>query len=275
MRLRAGCELVFEVETETPIVTMLRAQRCPSQRVWRESLRTSPQLPLKEYRDVFGNGCQRLTVPRGELRLAVETVAEVAADVEAEHDAARVPVARLPDATLQFTLPSRYCPSDKLADLARKITTGETSGYGEVRAICDYVYGALDYRYGVSNASTGAEQTLEAGAGVCRDFVHVAVALCRSIDIPARVAVGYLHGLRPMDLHAWFEAYVGDRWYTFDPTEDELLGGRILLAHGRDAADVAFVTDYGELKLKTMKVSVDQLADAACSGPYLLAGAAE
>lgn len=265
MRLRAGCELVFEVEKETPLITMLRAQRTATQRILHESLRIAPHLDVHEYVDVFGNRCQRMTALPGELRCRVETLAEVAADIPVVDltQPSRVPVPQLPDTALQFTLPSRYCPSDKLTRLGRELTRGASAGYGEVTALCAFVHDKLEYRYGVSNGSTCAEETLRAGAGVCRDFAHLGIALCRSIDIPARIAVGYLHQLEPMDLHAWFEAYVAGRWQTFDPTEETLRGGRIVLAHGRDAADVAFMTDYGDISLKTMSVTVQEAAQAA------------
>lgn len=265
MHLQAVCELAFEVHDETPLVAMLRARRAPGQRVLRERLRIGPELVVREYQDVFGNRCQRLTAPPGPLSLVVETLAEVRPAVEAERDAARVPVSRLPDEALQFTLPSRYCPSDKLTERARAIVAeragSQATGQAEVHAIRDYVHDTLAYRYGVSTASTDAEETLRAGAGVCRDFAHVAIALCRSIDIPARMVVGYLQDLAPMDLHAWFEAYVGGRWQTFDASEDTLEGGRIVLAYGRDAADVAFLTDYGSLQLKTMRVAVEKVSE--------------
>ena len=261
MRLRAGCELVFEVERETPLVMMLRARPGAAQQVLEESLIVGPKAdPVTEFTDVFGNRCDRLVAARGELAVRSEIVADVLSEVEVDARAPRAPVARLPHAALHYTLPSRYCPSDKMQGLALEITRDAEPGYQEVCAIRDYVRSQIDYRYGVSDSSTDALDTLQAGAGVCRDFAHVAVALCRSIDIPARMVVGYLHGREPMDLHAWFEAYVGSRWYTFDASEESLRGGRVVVAHGRDAADVAFVTDYGALKLRSMRVSVNELA---------------
>ena len=259
MRLNAGCELVLEAAEETPLVTMLRPRR--GQRLLDDRFVLSTQLPLTQYFDAFGNLCQRLTVPKGELLIRALTRAEVEPEVVVNRLAPRTPVARVPDSALQFTLPSRYCPSDKMMALAKQLAPRSLSGYEQVQAIRDHVYDSLEYRYGVSNGSTDAIETLAHGAGVCRDFAHVAIALCRAIDIPARMAVGYLHGLTPMDLHAWFEAYVGDRWYTFDATEDTLQGGRIVVAYGRDAADVAFMTDFGSLQLRTMKVWTERIAE--------------
>lgn len=270
MRLNAGCELVLEALEETPLVTMLRPRR--GQRLLDDRFVLSRALPYTQYFDAFGNLCQRLTVPRGELSIRVLSRAEVEPEVAVNRHAPRAHVARLPDSALQFTLPSRYCPSDKLAVQAKAIAPRSLSGYEQVQAIRDYVYKQLEYRYGVSSASTDALETLAHGAGVCRDFAHVAIALCRAIDIPARMAVGYLHGLTPMDLHAWFEAYVGDRWYTFDATEDQLLGGRVVIAYGRDAADVAFMTDFGSLQLRSMRVWTEQLADEQTQTTSALAG---
>lgn len=262
MRLRAGCELLFESEQESPVVMMLRARPRAGQLILDEKLRISPDLRVASFVDVFGNRCARLVVPKGPLHVRTELLAEVAPGVAVQPDAPRTPVAKLPDETLHFTLPSRYCPADKLAKLAREVTAKSAPGYAEVQAIRDFVYERLAYVQGASDASTDAVDTLQREAGVCRDFAHVAIALCRAIDIPARMVVGYLHALAPMDLHAWFEAYVGGRWYTFDPIEDQLLGGRVILAYGRDAADVAFITDYGALRLTSMNVWVHEAAAA-------------
>jgi transglutaminase-like putative cysteine protease len=255
MRLRASCELVFESERESPVVVMLRGRRGSMQQIHEDILQVLPALPVSEFVDLFGNVCARFVAPRGQLEIHSQIVAEVAARVAVNATAPRTPIAKLPPEALHYTLPSRYCPSDKMQALALEVTRGCEHGYPEVRAVRDYVHERLSYRYGVSSSTTCALETLEAGAGVCRDFAHVAIALCRSIDIPARMVVGYLHGREPMDLHAWFEAHVGGRWYTLDATEPELRGGRLVLAYGRDAADVAFVTDYGSLKLRTMQVT--------------------
>ena len=141
-------------------------------------------------------------------------------------------------------------------------------GYAQAEKIRAWIHQHLAYRYGVSSATTDALDTLAHGAGVCRDFAHVGIALCRSLQIPARMVVGYLHGLEPMDLHAWFEAFVGGRWYTFDATQATPRGGRIVLAYGHDAADVAFISDYGAqaLQVDEMRVKVAALDEAPASG---------
>ena len=154
-------------------------------------------------------------------------------------------------------MPSRYCQSDRLGDLAGEIAANAATGYDQVAAICRWIQTNIEYAYGTSNASTSAIDTAEQRIGVCRDFAHLGIALCRSLNIPARMVVGYLYKLDPMDLHAWLEAFVGDRWYTFDATQHEPRGNRIAIAYGRDAADVALSTQFGPLKLIEMKVWVD------------------
>lgn len=272
LTLRARCELHFESRGETPVVLMMRARPDGAQRVLKETLRIVPSSPVTSFTDVFGNVCDRVVGRTGEFSIESDVLAEVPARIPVDARAQRTPVAELPSSALHFTLPSRYCPSDRMLTLAKDVTQGCAPGYAEVQAIRDYVHRHLSYRYGVSDSSTDALDTLRLGAGVCRDFAHVAIGLCRSIDIPARMAVGYLHGREPMDMHAWFEAYVGGRWYTFDPTEDDLRGGRIVLAYGRDATDVAFVTDYGSLTLLRMNVTLAEGVSSAARQRLRAAG---
>jgi transglutaminase-like putative cysteine protease len=165
-------------------------------------------------------------------------------------------VQNLPDDVLQYLLPSRYCESDKLVKMATAITKKVTPGYPQVEAIRSGIYRKLKYRYGVSNASTSAFETARKRKGVCRDFTHLGIAPCRVLRIPARMVVGYLHLLDPMDLHAWFEAFIGGRWYTFDATQKNPRGNRIVIGYGRDAADVARLSEYGQINTAAMSVWV-------------------
>jgi transglutaminase-like putative cysteine protease len=256
MRLKAGCDLVLESPERSPCVTLLRPRSGDAQWVCNERYRFEPSLHPTEFVDGFGNLCQRFVAPPGRLHLraaaTVETDDQIAVDLEAP----ATPVQALPDAALQFLLQSRYCPADDMATLATQITSGCAPGYAQVEAIRAWVHGHIAYRYGVSDEYTSALDTLADGAGVCRDFAHVGIALCRSLAIPARMVVGYLYQLDPMDLHAWFEAFVGGRWYTFDATQPQPRGGRIVLAYGRDAADVAFVSNYGALQTVALRVWV-------------------
>ncbi|MGB5455925.1 MAG: transglutaminase family protein, partial [Gammaproteobacteria bacterium] len=151
----------------------------------------------------------------------------------------------LPDAVLSYLLPSRYCESDTFGQMAAEITANELLGYNQVAAIVSWIRHNISYLPGSSDLAVTAGEVNSRQYGVCRDLAHIAIALCRSLSIPARMVVGYLDGLEPMDLHAWFEAYVGGRWYTFDATQAELHGGYVAVGYGRDAADVAIYNQFG------------------------------
>ncbi|BAV06909.1 transglutaminase domain protein [Filimonas lacunae] len=209
--------------------------------------------------DGYGNLCQRLVIPGGTFTLESSVVAECSPTIDVYSDATYTPVEFLPDNVLQFLLPSRYCESDKVTDLATQITMGAAPGYAQVEAIRHWVHTHFTRQYGTTNSSTSALDVLQSKNGVCRDFTHAAIALCRNLDIPARMVVGYLHQLNPMDLHAWFEAFVGNRWYTFDALMPEPMGGRIIMAFGRDAADVAFASHFGNVQLQRMEVTVKEI----------------
>jgi transglutaminase-like putative cysteine protease len=171
-----------------------------------------------------------------------------------------VEIQYLPNDILPYLLPSRYCESDRFGDLARDITFDSLPGYDQVSKINDWVRETIKYVPGTSEFPMSASEVHLRGYGVCRDLAQVAIALCRSISIPARLVVGYLYNLQPMDLHAWFEVYVGDKWYTFDPTQVELKGGRVIIAFGRDAADVSIFHQFGSgCLLNSMDVRVDLL----------------
>jgi transglutaminase-like putative cysteine protease len=257
LKLHVGSDITVRAGADCPIVAMLRPTSGLAQWLSSETYVFDPWVPTTEYVDIYGNLCQRLVVPQGEMRLRVEATVETEPALAVHHEAPFTLIQNLPDSALQYLLPSRYCPSDRLGARAGEIVAGASPGYGQVEAIRAWVHERIAYRYGSSDASTDAAATLDAGAGVCRDFAHVGIALTRALRIPARMVVGYLLGLEPMDLHAWFEAYVGDRWYTFDATQGEPKGGRVVLAYGRDAADVAFISNYGPLETVAMKVWVE------------------
>ncbi|NMF81895.1 transglutaminase family protein [Nodosilinea sp. P-1105] len=256
MRLNAGCELLFETAEPTPLILMLRSRDGDAQRIIQNHLQFDPQVPVIDYADSYGNLCQRLVAPPGQLRVRSTVTADVADSIDVQFGAEFVPVQDLPAYTLPFLLPSRYCQSDLMADLANAIVANIEPAYDQVDAIRHWIHTHIEYRYDTSDASTSALETEKNRVGVCRDFVHLGLTLCRSLAIPARMVVGYLYDLKPMDLHAWFEAYVGDRWYTFDPTQAEPRGNRIIIAYGRDAADVALATQYGPVTLTEMEVWV-------------------
>jgi len=256
MRLRAGCQLTLIATSPQPLVAMLRPRSGVGQWIVEEKYAFEPFVEATEYVDCFGNLCQRLTTPAGGLLLQTEVTVEVARDIAVKPGAPPTSIAELPEYTLQFLLPSRYCPCDTLESLAQEITRGSVLGYDQAEAVRAWIRENIEYRYGVSNGSTSATDTLRDKAGVCRDFAHIGISLCRALHIPARMVVGYLHRLTPMDLHAWFEAFVDGRWYTFDATQAEPRGGRIVIAYGRDAADVALFPEFGPIETRGMRVWV-------------------
>ncbi|HZN48441.1 MAG TPA: transglutaminase family protein [Ramlibacter sp.] len=256
MRLRARNHIALHCEEDCPVAAILRPRSGDAQWVVAERYEIAPAVPATEYVDCFGNLCQRYTLPRGDSRITVESEVEVADQIAVDRRAPQVPPAMLPDDTLVYLLQSRYCPSDKMEERARAIVQGCAPGYPQAERIAHWIRDHVAYRYGVSEESTCALDTLEQGAGVCRDFAHVGVALCRSLTLPARVVVGYLHGLEPMDMHAWYEVYLGGGWYAFDATQKKPRGGRVVVACGRDAADVAFLSNYGPLEITDMEVRV-------------------
>ena len=166
------------------------------------------------------------------------------------------PVGNLPTEVLLYLLPSRYCQSDRMNDFAMSIIGDLPETYAQAAAIRDWIHREIRYDGTVSDSSTSAMETAEGRSGVCRDFAHLGIALCRALCIPARMVVGFLHELQPMDLHAWFEAFIGGRWYTFDATQVRTTGNRIVIAYGRDAADVALATMFGNFTMLSMSVSV-------------------
>lgn len=258
MHLLAGCEMNLKVAAPTPLIAMLRPRSGHGQWVASERYTLTPHVPVTEYVDVFGNLCQRLVAPEGHFTIRVETEMHVPDFIRVEPTASFTPVQDLPDDVLQYLLQSRYCPSDRLYEKALDIAGNATPGYAQVERIRSWIRANIEYRYGVSDASSGALETLEAGAGVCRDFTHIGLSLCRALRIPARMVVGFLYKLDPMDMHAWFEAFVGGRWYTFDATQAEPRGGRVVVAYGRDASDVALFSEYGPVEMKNMQVWVNR-----------------
>jgi transglutaminase-like putative cysteine protease len=262
MKIRASCDLELHLEIPTPLILMLRPQSGASQWVSSEEYTFSHSLSVIEYPDLLGNLCQRLVAPAGVFK--IHTVAEVeTADVmDVAPGAPFMNVQDLPEEVLSFLVPTRYCESDRLGEEARRIITGANLGYDQVTKITGWIQENLPYAPGSSAVPLSASEVLSQGHGVCRDLAHLGIALCRSISIPTRMVVGYLLGLKPMDLHAWFEAYVGGRWYTFDPSQKELSGGRIAIAYGRDAADVAIFHQFGPLPTYSdMIVMVEKISD--------------
>jgi transglutaminase-like putative cysteine protease len=262
MKLAVGCHLKFEAIEPTPLILMLKPRSGDSQWVLQENYLLAPFVPVREYTDLHGNLCQRLITPVGAFDIRTEAWVETSDTIAIASGAPMTAIEFLPDWILQFLLPSRYCQSDQLFDLATEISADYVPGYDQVEAIRAWIHDRIDYQYGTSNASTSALDTVQQRVGVCRDFTHLGIALCRALDIPARMVAGYLYQLEPMDLHAWFEAYLNGRWYTFDATQVQPRGNRVAIAYGRDAADVALSTQFGSLgclNLTSMEVWVEPL----------------
>ena len=260
MKLRVSCSLRFQILEPSVLILMLRPFRGIQQWINREVYIIKPVIPMIESTDSFGNSLQRLMVPVGNFLIYTSTDVIVADRIDLAPGKYFVEIQHLPNNVLPFLLPSRYCESDRFGDLAREITNNTQPGYDQVSKINEWVQDSIQYIPGSSDFPLSAVEVHLCGHGVCRDLAQVAIALCRSISIPARLVVGYLYGLQPMDLHAWFEAYIGDRWYTFDPTQIEPRGGRVIIAFGRDAADVAIFHQFGSgCLLNSMDVHVDLL----------------
>ncbi|TWT99849.1 Transglutaminase-like superfamily protein [Botrimarina colliarenosi] len=263
MWLHASCLLEFDSSTPTPFILMLRPRSGAQQWVAREQYVLTPSVPAVEFTDPFGNLCQRLVAPMGRFSIRTSADIEAADAADTGYGLPFIEVQSLPDETLPFLLPSRYCESDRFTMMAASLAMGWAPGYNQCAAIVDYIRGALQYVPGSGQQIISATEVNQRTEAVCRDMAHLGIALCRALAIPARMVVGYLESLQPMDLHAWFEAYVGGRWYTFDPTQPNLEGGRVAIAYGRDAADVAVYNQFGDpVDLLRMEVEVVRLASA-------------
>jgi transglutaminase-like putative cysteine protease len=259
--LHVSCSLSFSVAVSTPMVFMLRPRSNPSQWVAGEEYRLAPSLQVVEFTDGFGNLCQRMTAPVGTFSVNTSADVLVAPPPAAPPSAPFVDIPDLPDEMLGFLLPSRYCESDRFGQMASEIVAGLQPGYAQVAAISNWVSSTIRNVPLSSTYPVSAIEVNERGEGVCRDLAHISIALCRALCIPARLVVGYLQNLEPMDIHAWFEVYVGDRWYPFDPVSSGVDNARIAIAYGRDATDVAIYNQFGPLLLPSdMQVAVEEIS---------------
>lgn len=245
MWLRTFCQMTFDVAVPTPFIFMLRARSGAQQWIANEAYRLQPSVPVTEFTDGYGNLSQRLVAQPGRFEVRTEAEVRTADMIDRAPGGPFVEIQDLPDSVLCYLLPSRYCESDRFGEMAASLTAGLAPGYDQVAAIERWLRERVRYTPGFSDIPVSAVETNERQAGVCRDLAHLGIALCRGLSIPARLVVGYLHGLQPMDLHAWFEAYVAGRWYTFDPTQSGPRGGYVVIGHGRDAADVAIYNQFG------------------------------
>jgi len=269
MLIRVGFELVYEFAQKTPLVLMLNVH--PSRArdlVQPDHLRVSPALPVARYLDAFGNICSRLVAPPGEVAIRTDAIVADCGLPDAVEPAARQhEVGELPHDALVFLLGSRYCETERLMNVAWSNFAGTQPGWPRVQAICDFVNSHLRFGYPHARATRTAVEAFVERRGVCRDFAHLAVSLCRCMNIPARYCTGYLGDIdvepepEPMDFSAWFEVYLGGRWYAFDARHNVPRIGRIVMARGRDAADVALSTTFGRNTIKRFNVVTDEIAE--------------
>lgn len=243
--LRTRCEIDFEIDAPTPFILMLRPRSGTDQWVAREAYTLEPAVPAEEFPDGYGNLAQRLIAEPGPFSIRTSADVLVAEAIDEAPGAPLVEVQELPESILPYLLPSRYCESDRFIDMGPEVVGDAIPGYDQVARIDRWIHERFRLNPESPHFQQSATELNEHGEGVCREFAHLGIALCRGLCIPARMVVGYLHGLHPMDFHAWFEAYVGGRWYTFDPTQRERRGGRVTVAYGRDAADVAMFNQFG------------------------------
>ena len=264
-RIRVGCEFAYRAEVDTPVVFHVQPVKSHCADVKLEWWRSEPSFPVRGFLDVYGNPGFRAVLPAGRSSFRYSAVAWVPdATEDVDKDAPECPPDALPDDTLIYTLPSRYCLPDVLGDEAWSRFGGLQPGYGRVQAICDHVHNHLTFQYGSSTPLTTAADVNKAGRGVCRDFTHLAISFCRALNIPARYVFGYLPDVdvppdpAPMDFAAWMEVWLGDRWWTFDPRNNTQRKGRILIGRGRDASDVAMATTFGGPVLESMTVQAEE-----------------
>ena len=261
--LRLGCEFNHVAQSATPAGFLVRP--AGETRVLRELWTCDPAISATQCRDLYGNEMRRLILPAGESLVGYYAVVEVPDELDAaDPSAALCAPETLPDDVLLFTLPSRYCQSDMLSAAAWERFGARERTFELVTEIQDWVWNHLEYRTGSTGSWWTAKDSFDNGYGVCRDFAHLMVTLCRSISIPARYCSGYLPDMdvpplpTAMDFHAWVEVYLGDRWYTFDPRHNERRKGHVAIGHGRDAADLALVTTWGTPWLRRLTVWADE-----------------
>ncbi len=267
MHLRLGYDLRFDLPSPVALVALLHVHPfVQSNLLLPDTLRTEPALPVREYTDSFGNRCSRIHAPAGLLRLhnITEIIAPDFGD-EAGVDAPEIPVQELPDEVLQFLLSSRYCEVDRMGAIALDLFGGMAPGWSRVQAVLAYVHRIVQFGYSFARPTKTALDVYTERTGVCRDFQHLAITLCRALNIPARYATGYLGDFgvppsaSPMDFSAWFEVYLSGRWWTCDARHHRPRLGRVLMATGRDASDVALTTSFGIANLQHFSVISDWL----------------
>lgn len=268
MLIRLGYDITFEIPATVPIIAMLNVYPSRANDLREpDQLKVEPHVNIDSYVDSFGNQCSRFVAQPGSVRLLNSTLIEDSGELDARNpDAREIPVDQLPVETLRYLLPSRYCEVDLLSNTAAELFGQVPPGWQRVQAICDWVHQKITFGYNFARSTKSALEAYTERLGVCRDFQHLAIAFCRALNIPARYATGYLGDIGvpaapyPMDFSAWFEAYLEDQWWTFDARHNGPRIGRVLMAVGRDAADVAITTSFGVTRLRNFTVVTDEVA---------------
>ena len=270
MQIRIGYDIVYACAQPTPMILTLDIHSSRMNDVVVPAhLMTDPAVPVVAYRDGFGNWCSRIVAPRGDIRIFADGVVRDSGRVDdVATEAQQIPLQELPEETLVFLLGSRYCETDRLSTEAWRLFEHTPPGWARVQAICDFVNQRIRFGYQFARPTKTAWETYNERAGVCRDYAHLAITFCRCMNIPARYCTGYLGDIGitpvpgPMDFSGWFDVYLGGRWYTFDARNNVPRIGRVLIARGRDAADVAMVTTFGPSILKSFLVRTDEVSTA-------------
>jgi transglutaminase-like putative cysteine protease len=266
MLIRLGFDIEFELPFPAAMIALFHVHpsRYPDLRE-PDAPRIMPPVPVYEYEDSFGNICSRFVAPAGRLQLYHSTLIEDSGDPDAVNlNATQAPVEDLPPEVLRFLLASRYCEVDRFLDISANLFGNTKPGWSRVQAICDWVQANVTFGYPFANPTKTALDVYADRKGVCRDFQHLAITFCRCLNIPARYATGYLGDIGvpivlPMDFSAWFEAFLDGQWWTFDARNNRPRIGRVLMARGRDAADVAITTSFGTAWLQKFEVVTDEV----------------
>jgi transglutaminase-like putative cysteine protease len=265
LELTVGCE--FGLHSVQPASAIMQVTPRMQNGVSIVSERWQAPAGHHSYSDQYGNRCERFVLATGDSRIRYEAQLVLANPADSiRRDAPEIPVAELPHEVLNFVMPSRFCLPDELGHEAWQRFGDLAPGWSRVQAIVDYVHGHLEFLPGASNPWTTAAEAYRAGQGVCRDFAHLAISFCRALNIPARYVFGYIPAIgvplpaEPMDFAAWFEAYLGGGWHTFDARNNRPRVGRVVVGHGRDAIDVALITSFGPLTLTDFKVRAEPSA---------------
>jgi transglutaminase-like putative cysteine protease len=269
MLIRAGYDIRYETDVPTPMMAMLSLHPSRSKDLrTQHRIVTTPDVPMYDYLDAFGNVCTRVTVPPGGLTLACDfTIEDSGAPDRIARDAEQHPVQDLPNEILMYLLGSRYCETDRLSDTAWSLFGHITGGWDKVQAIVDFAHYHVEFGYHHARPTKTAWDAYQEKQGVCRDFAHLAITLCRCMNIPARYCTGYLGDIgippvdAPMDFSAWFDVYLGGEWHIFDARHNRPRIGRLLMARGRDATDTALTTTFGPARLVGFDVHADEVAE--------------